>query len=41
MEAILKKIIAYLSNNQLTEALQLCEKNKEKKIRFFLLLLIY
>tara|TARA_B100000886_G_scaffold193950_1_gene133618 strand:+ start:895 stop:2622 length:1728 start_codon:yes stop_codon:yes gene_type:complete len=37
MEAILKKIIAYLSNNQLTEALQLCEKNKEKKIEHLIL----
>ena len=31
MEEILKKIIAFLNNNQLIEALHLCEKNTEKK----------
>ena len=31
MEEILKKIIAYLNNNQLIEALQLCNKHTEKK----------
>ena len=37
MEAILKKIIAYLNNNQLIEALQLCEKNTERKIEHLIL----
>ena len=37
MEAILKKIIACLNNNQLIEALQLCEKNTEKKIEHLIL----
>ena len=37
MEAILKKIIAYLNNNQLIEALRLCEKNTEKKIEHLVL----
>ena len=37
MDEILKKIIAYLNNNQLIEALQLCEKNTEKKIEHLIL----
>ena len=37
MEATLKKIIFLLNNNQLTEALQLCEKNTEKKIKHLIL----
>jgi len=37
MEEILKKIIAYLNNNQLIEALLLCEKNTEKKIEHLIL----
>tara|TARA_B100001121_G_scaffold288035_1_gene285778 strand:- start:321 stop:1256 length:936 start_codon:yes stop_codon:yes gene_type:complete len=37
MEKILKKIIAFLNNNQLIEALQLCEKNTEKKIEHLIL----
>ena len=37
MEEILKKIIAYLNNNQLIEALQLCENNTEKKIEHLIL----
>ena len=37
MDVILKKIISYLNNNQLIEALQLCEKNTEKKIEHLIL----
>ena len=37
MEEILKKIIAYLNNNQLIEALQLCNKSTEKKIEHLIL----
>ena len=37
MEEILKKIIAYLNDDQLIEALQLCENNTEKKIEHLIL----
>ncbi|WP_440923134.1 hypothetical protein [Candidatus Pelagibacter sp.] len=37
MEEILKKIIDYLNNNQLIEALQLCNKHTEKKIEHLIL----
>ena len=37
MEVILKKIIAHLNNNQLIDALRLCEKNTEKKIEHLIL----